>query len=337
MNNLGLITWDIWLFHVYWPECLYGRLRQLEMKEVMPMKIGFVGAGRVGFSLGKYLQDQGVEVAGYCSRSIQSARDAATFTGSRVFGSVRELLPVCDMLFLTVPDAAIRQCYEELQGESIRGKILCHASGAMSASEAFPDIEARGAYGYSVHPLFAVSDRYGSYRQMGDIFFTLEGSATRQQWMLDWLRQMGLRVQPIEAVAKARYHAAAAVASNHAVALFAEAQELLEDCGFSSETAQEALGPIFAGNACQVADRGPVEALTGPVQRGDAATVAKHLGVLDSAEDRMLYILLSRRLMKLARRKNPAYASEKLTALLDREYAIALGELQGGLDSMKKN
>ena len=296
------------------------------------MKIGFVGAGRVGFSLGKYLQDQGVEVAGYYSRSIQSARDAATFTGSRAFGSVRELLPVCDMVFFTVPDAAIRQCYGELQGESIRGKILCHASGAMSASEAFPDIEARGAYGYSVHPLFAVSDRYGSYRQMGDIFFTLEGSAERHKWMLEWLGQMGLRVQPIEATAKARYHAAAAVASNQVVALFAQAQELLEDCGFSPETAQEALGPIFVGNARQVANKGPVEALTGPVQRGDAATVAKHLGVLDSAEDRLLYILLSRRLTKLAERKNPDYKPQKLTDLLDREYKKSLIELQGELD-----
>ena len=122
------------------------------------------------------------------------------------------------------------------------------------------------------------------------------------------------------------------MASNQVVALFAQAQELLEDCGFSPETAQEALGPIFVGNARQVADRGPVEALTGPVQRGDAATVAKHLGVLDSAEDRMLYILLSRRLMKLAGRKNPDYKPQKLTDLLDREYKKALIELQGELD-----
>ncbi len=300
------------------------------------MKIGFVGAGRVGFSLGKYLQDQGVEVAGYCSRSIQSAKDAATFTGSKVFGSIGELLPVCDMVFFTVPDAAIRQCYEELQGESIRGKILCHASGAMSALEAFPDIEARGAYGYSVHPLFAVSERYGSYRQMGDIFFTLEGSTGRQQWMLDWLGKMGLHVQPIKAEVKAKYHAAAAVASNHAVALFAEAQELLEACGFSADTAQEALGPIFAGNARQVAEKGTVKALTGPVQRGDAATVAKHLEVMSAPEDRMLYILLSRRLMKLSKVKNPQYNPEKLAALLDREYRKSLIELQMDLDDLEQ-
>ena len=134
------------------------------------MKIGFIGAGRVGFTLGKYFCEHGVEVAGYYSRNIQSAKEAAEFTHSRVYDVPAKLLEACDILFLTVPDGIIPQIYRELCQESIRGKILCHASGAAAAGETFPDIEARGACGYSVHPLFAVSDKYHSYRELTDVF-----------------------------------------------------------------------------------------------------------------------------------------------------------------------
>ena len=66
------------------------------------MKIGFIGAGRVGFTLGKYFCEHGVEVAGYYSRNIQSAQEAAEFTHSRVYDVPAKLLEACDILFLTM-------------------------------------------------------------------------------------------------------------------------------------------------------------------------------------------------------------------------------------------
>jgi predicted dinucleotide-binding enzyme len=47
------------------------------------MKIGFIGAGKVGFSLGKYFCEHGLDVIGYFSRNPQSALQAAEFTGTR--------------------------------------------------------------------------------------------------------------------------------------------------------------------------------------------------------------------------------------------------------------
>ena len=78
------------------------------------MKIGFIGAGRVGFTLGKYFCEHGVEVAGYYSRNIQSAKEAAEFTHSRVYDVPAKLLEACDILFLTVPDGIIPQIYREI-------------------------------------------------------------------------------------------------------------------------------------------------------------------------------------------------------------------------------
>lgn len=286
------------------------------------MRVGFIGAGKVGVTLGKYFCQHQVEVTGYYSRSIQSAVEAAGFTATNIYADAGDLLAESDVLFFTVPDDAIVSCYEALRQEAggIQGKIFCHASGAMTAEAAFPGIEAAGAFGYSVHPLFAISDRFHAYSELTDVFFTLEGAAERREFMLEWLQGTGLNIQLIEAGCKARYHAAAAIVSNQVVALFEEGQRMLEECGFSPEAAVRALKPIFLGNARHVAERGPVQALTGPVQRGDTGTLAKHLDALKDNDDRLLYLLLSRRLLRIAGEKNPAYDDTSIRSFLDEEY-----------------
>ncbi len=139
------------------------------------MNIGFIGAGKAGFTLDKYFSAHGIEVTGYYSRNIRSARDAAAFISSNVYGDAAGVLSKSDVLFLTVPDGSIRPTYEALARGDIRGKIFCHASGALTAAAAFPGIRQKGASGFSVHPLLAISDRYRSYRELADCFFTLEG------------------------------------------------------------------------------------------------------------------------------------------------------------------
>ena len=129
----------------------------------------------MGTTLGKYFAEHSVEVAGYYSRSISSASEAAAFTGSRVFETARDVLAASDVLFLTVPDGAIHTVYDALPKELLRGKILCHASGALTAKEAFPDLEKYGGSGCSVHPLFAVSDKHRAYRELVDVFFCGRG------------------------------------------------------------------------------------------------------------------------------------------------------------------
>lgn len=270
------------------------------------MKIGFIGAGKVGFSLGKYFCEHGLEVTGYYSRNFQSAKEAAAFTSSAAYENRSELVANSDVLFLTVTDCAIADTYAAVCEEDIRGKIICHCSGALTAESVFSDIERRGAAGFSVHPLIAVSSRYDSYRQLADVFFTLEGTESKREEFREWLKAAGLNVQCITAAAKAKYHCAAAIASNQVIALFAQSQQLLTECGFSQNTARQALVPLFLGNAGQTAESGPANALTGPVERGDKGTIEKHLNVLDCSEDRLLYLLLSKKLLKTAKEKHPS-------------------------------
>ncbi len=109
------------------------------------MKIGFFGAGKVGFSLGKYFSDNGLSVTGYYNRNKESALEAANFTGTKCFDSPEELINESDCIFLTVSDGAIKSVYDSIKSPMLSGKMLCHCSGSLSAEEAFPDIESFGA------------------------------------------------------------------------------------------------------------------------------------------------------------------------------------------------
>lgn len=288
------------------------------------MTIGLIGAGKVGFTLGKYFSSHGVPTAGYYSRRTDSAQQAAQFTNTRAHTDMGTLIAQCDALFLTVPDGSISSVFQEVLRHPIQGKLICHCSGALSAREALPGVEDAGAFGYSVHPLFAVSDKYRAYEELADVFFAVEGSPARLEEVVTLLQNAGLHAQVIDPDRKALYHCAAATASNLVTALTAHSVALLVQCGFSPDGALAALMPLLTGNVRHIAADGLTASLTGPVERGDADTVRRHLDSLTAPEDKILYALLSRKLLPLAEAKHPERSYQPLRQLLndDREDAF---------------
>lgn len=278
------------------------------------MKIGFIGAGRVGVSLGRYFCEHGVPVTGYCSKTLRSAREAATFTGTMSFRDIEAITEISDALFLTVPDRVVTELWDRIKRLPIQNKIICHCSGAFS-SAVFSKIESRHAYGYSIHPLYAFSDREQAYKGLSDVLFTIEGAEAGMKDIRRLFAQLGNPFQVISSQDKARYHAAAVFAANGMTALAHTAARLLSDCGFSEADARRALGPMLLRHAETVVRAGPVAAITGPVERGDAVTVARHLSCLNE-EDKALYLLLSRKLLAVSRQKNPGKRYDALEELL---------------------
>ncbi len=276
------------------------------------MRAGFIGAGKVGFSLGKYLTTHGVTLSGYYSRSCDSAKEAAEFTESRYYTSLAEITEDSDTLFITTPDGVIGEIWDDMRNLQIRDKNICHCSGSVP-STAFFDAEKKGAFRFSIHPLYAVSSRYTSYQELGKACFTIEGTRERLPEMKSFFETMGNRVVVISPESKTLYHAAAVMVSNQLAALVDMGADLLRACGFPEQDATRALSPLIEGNALAVAVSGPVKALTGPCERGDVQTVAGHLAALQklaeketSAKDiESAYRILSRRLVSLAERKNP--------------------------------
>lgn len=279
------------------------------------MKIGIIGAGKVGTSLGKYFVSYGLSLTGFFDSYEKAAKEAADFTGSKAYDEMRPLVEESDTLFLTVPDGLIKEVWNNIKDMPLEGKFICHCSGAMTSVDAFPGAKEKGVYAYSTHPLFAVSDKFHSYKELTGAYFTIEGDPEKDD-IIRLFQELGNPICQISAENKVRYHLAAAIASNHMVALFDQSISMFQECGFTEEGARQALTPIVHGNVDHVLETGTVASLTGPVERADMTTVLKHMDCLDE-EDQILYKLLSRKLVNIGKKKNPDRDYSALEELLE--------------------
>lgn len=294
------------------------------------MNIGFIGAGKVGFSLGKYFKEKGISVSGYYSRNPRSRAEAAEFTQTKSYDSIKEIVQASDTLFITTSDNAIGQIWDQMKNLNVKNKTICHCSGSIT-STVFFNGEKSGAHIYSIHPLYAVSDKYNSWQGLQNASFTVEGSDSSMDKILEIFKITDNPVTIISKDSKALYHCAAATASNLVIGLFQTAVEMLTACGFTEHDATIALLPLFNGNAENItrainSGKTLPEALTGPIERNDFETVKKHLASLRSLNDscyldtntelQTLYKILSRRLLKLAKAKDSTKDYSELEEVL---------------------
>ncbi len=283
------------------------------------MKIGFVGAGKVGCTLGKFFTEGGIRMTGYYSRHIESAKAAAEFTGTCCYDELSRLVHDSDAIFITVPDSTITDIYKELKKFDIRGKQICHCSGSISAGEAFPDAAETGALIFSIHPLFPISDKYTTYRELTGAFFCLEGDKGCVDVWKERLGSMGVKTQVIRPEDKVRYHAGCAIASNLVCALVHESIGLLKDCGFSEAGAGKALAPLIRSNIEHILSDGSIKALTGPVERNDIKTVQKHMACFPTKKEKELYCTVSSNLIQIAGEKHPETDYSEMERILREE------------------
>lgn len=280
------------------------------------LRIGFIGAGKVGFSLGKFFSEGGLNVSGYFSRNPASAREAADFTGSQAFETLADVAKACDAIIITVPDGAIANVYQQLRAHDLTGKQICHCSGSLNAEEVFCDLDAQGATGYSLHPLFPVSSKTETYKELAHAYFCIEGSPEHLDEWKSRIEGLGPKVQLISSTAKKRYHAACCISSNLVCALVNQSIQMLCSCGFNKDDALMAIAPLMRANVEHIIEAGPRDALTGPVERNDVPTVQAHLTCIDDPLERNLYSLASLELVKLAQERHPEADFAQLTQII---------------------
>ncbi len=268
------------------------------------MRIGIIGAGKVGTTLGKYLSIHGKNVTGFYSRTHESADEAATFAETETYSSLCKLVEKSDVIFITTPDGVIHQVWGDLLHQDISNRIICHFSGSLS-SHVFFGREEAGASGISMHPMYAFSDKFHSYEQFHTAYLTLEGDPEAVAVMKPMWEAIGHHVLTLKAEDKIKYHAAAAMASNEMLGLMQASLDILSECGFSEKDSMALLTPLVQGNIASMLEKGCVNALTGPVERGDAQTVRKHLQALEGSKAGKIYQSLGSTMVELAKRRNP--------------------------------
>ena len=221
-----------------------------------------------------------------------------------------------DAVVIAVPDGAIAEVAQRLASIDLPPAIpILHTSGSRSTDVLRCLADAGHPVG-GVHPLAAIADPVDGAERLRGVSWGVEGEGAALALAERIVAACEGRVLRIAPGGKPAYHAAAVFASNYAVALLSLAERLMEVAGVRGEEARAALAALAAGAVENVAARGPAAALTGPIVRGDADTVALHLARL-SADERALYCLLGREALRLARRAGlDAAAADRIGTLL---------------------
>jgi predicted short-subunit dehydrogenase-like oxidoreductase (DUF2520 family) len=214
-------------------------------------------------------------------------RLASVRTGLPALVQVLESLPRGAVVFLTVPDDAVPGVAARLAaaGQDIPGTVaFVHTSGALELGALAP-LRARHPVG-SFHPLRSFPEPGPPDRFRGIVIAVDASSALLRRALERLARDLGGRPRRVDDSQRALYHAAAVFASNYVVALLGEAAGLLEASGWTEAEAIQGLVPLAEGAVANVRKRGSTAALTGPVRRGDAETVRRHLVALAELDAR---------------------------------------------------
>ncbi|MBI3280674.1 MAG: DUF2520 domain-containing protein [Acidobacteria bacterium] len=266
--------------------------------------IAIAGAGRLAQALGRLLVERKWPVAAVASRSPVHARQAAAFVGHGVAAVPYAALGNYATRFLIcVSDDAIAPVAEELAAAGVRAGIAVHSSGVHGA-EPLGALARAGLSCGTLHPLQTIASPEQGIEALPRAFFAVAGEEAAAGWAEAMVRSLGGEPLRIPLEAKPLYHAAAVLASNYLIGLIDAAVILMERAGVEAAQARAALAPLVRASVDNALRMTPEAALTGPIRRGDLATVRSHLSVLAAASPAIaeLYRAAGRHVIDLARR-----------------------------------
>lgn len=263
------------------------------------LRVGFIGAGRLGKALAWHCARQEVRVVAAASRLPAQAEElAARIPGCNV-GSAQAVADACDLVFLTTRDGLIRPMADALRWRP--GSGVVHCSGATDVSELAKALR-DGAHIGGFHPLQTFGDPEAASHAIAGCTITIEASEPLDTTLIALAARLGCRVNRLPQGARALYHAAAGYPSQFINALLREASSMWKSWGATEEDAVQALLPMMRGTLSSIERAGVAGGMPGPVSRGDVGSVAKHLVALRAFDEGAvtLYRELCNRTVSLA-------------------------------------
>jgi predicted short-subunit dehydrogenase-like oxidoreductase (DUF2520 family) len=262
--------------------------------------VGVVGAGRAGLGLALALTRAGHEVRVHARRRKPVPPPLVlTWEGAPPW------IAAVDVVLLAVRDGAIAAAAAELAGTGAvePRHAVVHLSGLLDDAPLAP-LRPSGAALGCFHPLQAIARPEDAGDRLRGALAALTGDPRAVAACEGLAASLGMRPVRLPAGAKPRYHAAAAIASNYLVILASAAEQLMTEAGLDPADARDGVAALMAGTLANARADG-VAALTGPIVRGDVATVRAHLAALPPAlQD--LYCALGRTALSHARLPEPA-------------------------------
>lgn len=264
------------------------------------MKVGIIGAGKVGISLGYVLRSNGLHVVGIADilpRALDTAREFlgadTLYTRDNV-----EIVDACDVVVIAVQDRLIGEAARSVADRAgdVRGKLFFHTSGADPSSVLSP-LEARGASVGSLHPLQTFPDIESAIDVLPDTSIFIEGDDRAREVLRFLGENLGAKVYVVAGEDKVYYHLAAVFVCNLVSALMQTGTGIMKRINIDFEP----FIPIIRATMKNIEAKGPIGALTGPIVRGDDKTVAAHLDAMSGMPlHKEIYMALSKMAFRMA-------------------------------------
>jgi predicted short-subunit dehydrogenase-like oxidoreductase (DUF2520 family) len=287
------------------------------------LDVGVIGVGRVGSVLGAALARAGHRVLAAAAVSRESVSRARRMLPGAALRSPDEIAELCELVLIAVPDDALPGLVGGLRatGSWRPGQFVVHTSGAHGAAVLAPAASA-GALPLALHPAMTFAGRPEDLERLTGAPFGVTADPALRPVAETLVVEIGGEPVWIDEAARPAYHAALTMGANHLVTLVADARDLLATAGVAEP--QRLLAPLLGAaldNALRLGDG----ALTGPVSRGDAQTVAAHLRVIAHRAPALgaPYRAMARRTCERAR------ASGRIDAAAAAALAAALGPPPG--------
>jgi predicted short-subunit dehydrogenase-like oxidoreductase (DUF2520 family) len=245
------------------------------------LKIGFIGAGRLGRALAWSISSRGCHIHAVASRAIAESESLAERIQGCKIMTAQEVADACDLVFLTTPDDAI-----QLTADAIRWRPACgvvHCSGATEVSVLAKASE-DGAFIGGFHPMQTFGDSETAARTLPGCVITIEADGLLNTTLVKLAAQLGCPVNQLPAGERGKYHAAAGYASQYINVVLGEAVRIWQSWGATEASALHALVPLVRGTLSSIEAAGLAKGMPGPVSRGDAGTVEKHLRSLSALD-----------------------------------------------------
>lgn len=240
--------------------------------------IALIGLGNWGTSLAAALLAAGIPL-----REVVVKRLPARKSRGLRLTTVKGALLDAAVLWICVPDGKIAEIAATLVarrqelGHSLDGQIVLHSSGVLTV-ESLAAASIAGAQVASVHPLMTFPTRKPV--ALAGAPFAVESSAAIRRRLFALVRRLGGKPFRIDSGNKILYHAAATLASPLLLSGMVAAQRTAMLAGLSTKQAARLLAPIAASTVQNFMSRGAGESFSGPIARGDIATIQLHLQAL---------------------------------------------------------
>ncbi|MEO0131594.1 MAG: Rossmann-like and DUF2520 domain-containing protein [candidate division WOR-3 bacterium] len=264
----------------------------------MASRVIIIGTGKLGSTLGYVLAQKNYQVYAY-------DRDRKKL--KRFYQLIKKPLPKelpfkeTKIIFITTQDQNIKEAYQEILPQLTKGSLVIHCSGVLASNILKPP-RGRKIIPISLHPIQTFPKIITDHNPFSGIYFSLEGSKAARTIILKLINDLEANVIFLSPKDKPIYHLLLVIASNYLVSLMGAVKILGQKIRLPEKKLFRLLEPLVLSTWDNIKNLGLKNALSGPIERGDIATIQAHLKTLKKKAPELLplYRVLGRETIKLA-------------------------------------